>query len=207
MAGKSLSLSELTVLVEGIVAQVVSKSFGEPMATWAASHSQPSLYLSHENGNRGWGNKGQIIDDAYRLGKIANYSKSQGIQKFGEHVMSFAGVANAYQTGDALSGAMSGASFGPWGAAAGLLAGLFSPGIDHWQRPKFKNAQQVFDKLFTMDRGGRDEYYLPDSFYFRSRRNIPRNLVVRINDKRFDEHINESLTNNYAAQLQRGLVF
>ncbi len=125
-------------------------------------------------------------------------------------------IYGAYKSGDALGGAMSGwqlgaslgTKFGPWGAAAGLLAGLFSKGVDRWQRPKFKDSKEAFDKLFTMDRGERNDYYMPDSFYFRGGGgNIPRNIVVKINDKKFDEHVRESLTNNYAAQLQRGLVF
>lgn len=129
--------------------------------------------------------------------------------------MGIAGIASAYQTGDALGGAVSGwqfgaalgADLGPVGAAVGLLAGLLSPGIDRWQRPKFKTAKQAFDKMFTTDRGERDPYYLPDSFYFRGGQAGAKSLVLHIGNDQFDNHINESLTNNYASQLQRGLVF
>lgn len=225
MAQNNISVPELTALIENIVTQVLNKSFGGQLATWAATSARTSLYLSRENGDRDWGTDGQLANDLYKIGQLTsqlsksqitdlvksqktNLAKLQKTYDFGEKFTGVAGIAGAYQSGDALSGALSGAAaFGPWGAVAGLLAGLFSPGIDRWQRPKFKDAKQAFDKLFTMDRGERDEYYLPDSFYFRSGGNIPRSLVVRINDKKFDDYVGESLTNKYADQLQRGLVF
>ncbi len=214
MSQKNPSLNELTTLVEGIVAQVLNKSFGGQMATWAANNPRTSLYLSRETGDRNrvsgadqvFGAMSQIASTIKLIDKFKPVSKDLG--KFGKTLGGLAGIYGAYQSGDALSGAMSGfASFGPWGAAAGLLAGLLSKGIDRWQRPKFKDSKEAFDKLFTMDRGERNDYYLPDSFYFRAGGNVPRNIVVKINDKKFDDHISESLTNNYAAQLQRGLVF
>lgn len=222
MAQNNVSGPELSALIESIVNQVLNNSFGKHLATWAANQARNSLYLSHETGNRDWrDDAGQVISQMepirrhiYRnienqLGKQATKKERlsdelKGLDKLGGYL----GIASAYESGDALNGALSGgAAFGPWGAAAGLLAGLLSPGIDRWQRPKFKDAKQAFDKLFSMDRGERDEYYLPDSFYFRAGNNIPRRLVVRINDKKFDEYVGDSLTNNYAAQLQRGLVF
>jgi len=207
MAQKKQSLTELTTLVEGIVGQVLNKSFGGQMTTWAANNPRTSLYLSRETGDRGAGNSGQVVDDLYKIGKLANYSNSQDMKDFGSALSSVAGIASAYQSGDAISGAMSGAAFGPWGAAAGLLAGLLSPGIDRWQRPKFKDSKQAFDKLFTMDRGERNDYYLPDSFYFRLGSQGSRHITVHAGNDQIDDHIRESLTNNYAAQLQRGLVF
>ena len=154
-----------------------------------------------------FGAMSQIASTIKLIDKFKPVSKE--LSKFGNTLGGLAGIYGAYKSGDSLSGAMSGyAAFGPWGAAAGLLAGLFSKGVDRWQRPKFKDSKEAFDKLFTMDRGERDDYYMPDSFYFRGGGgNIPRNIVVKINDKKFDEHVRESLTNNYAAQLQRGLVF
>lgn len=215
MSQKNPSLTELTTLVEGIVAQVLNKSFGGQMSTWASNNPRTSLYLSRETGDRNrvsgadqmFGTMSQIASTIKLINKIKSVPK--GLGESGNTLGGLAGIYGAYQSGDAISGAMSGfAAFGtPWGAAAGLLAGLFSPGIDRWQRPKFKDAKLAFDKLFTMDRGERDDYYLPDSFYFRAGGNIPRNIVVKINDKKFDDHVRESLTNNYAAQLQRGLVF
>lgn len=219
MSQKNPSLSELTTLVEGIVAQVLNKSFGGQMTTWAANNSRTSLYLSRETGDRGGGSGLQLAGDFYKVGQFAQIAAqneqfqklfkfdTDKLSKLGSRLSSVAGIASAYQTGDALSGAMSGAALGPWGAAAGLLAGLLSPGIDRWQRPKFKDAKQAFDKLFTMDRGERDDYYLPDSFYFRSGNQGGRKITVHLGNQHFDEHIRESLTNNYAAQLQRGLVF
>ncbi len=217
MMQKNMSGPELSALIENIVDQVLNNSFGKHLSTWAANQARNSLYLSHENGQRDWGNdSGQVISqleqiNSYIYGNIKkqnsvskDVSKDlKGLEKLGGVL----GIASAYESGDALSGALSGAAFGPWGAAAGLLAGLLSPGIDRWQRPKFKDAKQAFDKLFSMDRGERNEYYMPDSFYFRAANSIPRNLVVRVNDKKFDEYVGDSLTNNYAAQLQRGLVF
>ena len=214
MSQKNPSLNELTALVEGIVAQVLNKTFGGQMSTWASNNPRTSLYLSRETEDR---NKVSGADQMFgAMSQIASTIKAidkfkpvaENMRKFGDKLSGLAGIYGAYKSGDALSGAMSGyAAFGPWGAAAGLLAGLFSKGVDRWQRPKFKDSKEAFDKLFTMDRGERNDYYLPDSFYFRAGGNVPRSIVVKINDKKFDEHISESLTNNYAAQLQRGLVF
>lgn len=129
-------------------------------------------------------------------------------------MMGLAGMYNAYKTGDALGGAMSGMNafvgFGldpVIGAVVGLLAGLFSPGIDRWERPKFKDADKAYDKLFTMDRGERNDYYLPESYYFRTGWKGNRKLVIRIGNEKIDGYIRDSLTNDYASQLQRGLVF
>jgi len=176
MAQKNPSLSELTKLVEGIVAQVLNKSFGGQMTTWAANNPRTSLYLSHETGDRNRvSGADQVISTMSQIASMAKLiskfkaEPNKDLGNFGNTLGGLAGIADAYQSGDAISGAMSGfAAFGtPWGAAAGLLAGLLSPGIDRWQRPKFKDAKQAFDKLFTMDRGERNDYYLPDSFYFR----------------------------------------
>jgi hypothetical protein len=242
MAQNNASLSELTALIEGIVAQTLSKSSGGQMATWASNNARTSLYLSYANGDRGAGGGAAQV-----LGQISGISSSilkfeqmelnrliksptsnilardnqitklqkqvSGLNTFSNAVGGLAGVVGAYQSGDAISGAMSGYQLGlalgnPLiGAAIGLAAGLLSPGVDKWQRPKFKTAKEAFDKMFTMDRGERDQYYLPDSFYFRAGGNGTRNVVVKVGNHEFDDHIRESLTNNYASQLQRGLVF
>lgn len=66
---------------------------------------------------------------------------------------------------------------------------------------------QAVDKLFSLDRGERDPYSLPDSFYFRTGYNGSRTITVHVGNNEFDKHIRDSLTNSYASQLQRGLVF
>lgn len=219
MAQNNMQAAELSALVESIVNQVLNRSFGDRLVTWASTNPRASMYLSRENGNRNYGNAGQDINAMYSIGRItqSTVKKKSGdtlsasdknLMRIGSQIMGLAGIANAYQTGDALSGAVAGfQAFGPWGAAAGLLAGIFSKKVDRWQRPKFKDAEAAVDKLFTMDRGERDQYYLPDSFYFRAGNNATRNIVVQVGNDQFDNHIRESLTNSYASQLQRGLVF
>lgn len=246
-------LAELTGLIESIVAQVLNKSFGEHMTTWAVNNPRTSVYLSHETGDRDSGvNPAQLFDgladmtSLIKMIKVANLesflkknkidinkidinkidkniqdkimgtsSQLESLNKITNTLGGLAGVFGAYQSGDAIGGAMSGYQLGKGlgfghpliGAAIGLLAGLFSPGIDKWYRPKFKTAKQAFDKLFTMDRGERDDYYMPDSFYFRTGWQGPKKIVVKVGNNQFDDHIRESLTNAYESQLQRGLVF
>lgn len=228
MSQKNPSLNELTTLVEGIVSQVLNKSFGGQMSTWASNNPRTSWHLSRETGDRNrvsgadqvFGGMGQIASSANFINNNEALRKSlrlnkDGFEKFGNGISGLVGIYGAYKSGDALGGAMSGwqlgaslgAKFGPWGAAVGLLAGLFSKGVDRWQRPKFKDSKQAFDKLFTMDRGERNDYYMPDSFYFRGGSQGARKITVHVGNDQFDNHIRESLTNNYAAQLQRGLVF
>ncbi|WP_312516242.1 hypothetical protein [Anaerospora sp.] len=238
MAQNNMQVAELSELVESIVNQVLNRSFGERLVTWASTNPRSTMYLSRETGDRNYGSGGQNISAAYSIGKftesialnnahratqkaidsakkagldtkgIQQVSPDKNLMRIGSQIMGIAGIASAYQTGDALSGAVAGfQAFGPWGAVAGLLAGLFSKKIDRWQRPKFKDAEAAVDKLFTMDRGERDQFYLPDSFYFRAGNNATRNIVVQVGNDQFDNHIRESLTNSYASQLQRGLVF
>ncbi|MDF2927896.1 MAG: hypothetical protein K0Q75_134 [Anaerospora sp.] len=238
MAQNNIQAAELSALVESIVNQVLNRSFGDRLVTWASTNPRAAMYLSKETGDRNYGNAGQDISTAFNIGKITEsiarnnaqratqkameaaqkagintkgiqpVSPDKNLMRIGSQIMGIAGIANAYQTGDALSGAVAGfQAFGPWGAAAGLLAGIFSKKVDRWQRPKFKDAEAAVDKLFTMDRGERDQYYLPDSFYFRAGNNATRNIVVQVGNDQFDNHIRESLTNSYASQLQRGLVF
>lgn len=219
MAQNNIQAAELSALVESIVNQVLNRSFGERLVTWASTNRRAAMYLSRENGDRNYGSAGQDISAMYNIGRITQSavgknngaklsSSDKNLMRIGSQIMGIAGIANAYQTGDALSGAVAGfQAFGPWGAAAGLLAGIFSKKVDRWQRPKFKDAEAAVDKLFTMDRGERDQYYLPDSFYFRAGNNATRHIVVQVGNDQFDNHIRESLTNSYASQLQRGLVF
>jgi hypothetical protein len=212
MAQNNSNLAELTALIEGIVAQTLSQSFGGQTATWAANNARTSLYLSRETGDR-QGNGMYVAGDLSNVGRfLAN--ESNKLDTFGGQLASVAGVVSAYQSGDAIGGAMSGYqlgqafSFDPLiGAAIGLLAGLLSPGVDKWQRPKFKDAKQAFDKMFSMDRGERDQYYLPDSYYFRPGGQGPKKIVVKVGNNQFGDYIRESLTNEYESQLQRGLVF
>ena len=115
----------------------------------------------------------------------------------------------AYKSGDPLGGAIAGYEFGPVGAAVGFLAGLFGgpPDIDRWDRPKFTAAKKAYETQFVVDRGERNSYYLPDSFYFRTGSTNGGQLVIKIGDEQLNDHIRDSLTNSYASQLQRGLVF
>lgn len=243
MADNDPRMADLTVLIESIVAQVLNRSFGEHMTTWAANYARNSLYLSRETGDRGaevgmaqsLGQVSGYANSLYRLEQMElkrlkddliknpqNYSKintlekkMSNLDKFSNAVGGLAGIFGAYQSGDAIGGAISGYQLGHAlgfghpliGAGIGLLAGLLSPGVDKWYRPKFKPAKQAFDKLFTMDRGERDEYYMPDSYYFRTGVQAPKKIIVKVGNNQFDDHIRESLTNAYQSQLQRGLVF
>ena len=151
----------------------------------------------------------------------------RGLSGLGNGVQGFVGLSKAYQNRDPLGGAMSGhqmltglgtlfnagssamAALGWAGMGLGFLTGLFGKPkkIDEWQKPKFKKAETAYNKLFTVDRGEEDLYYMPESFYFRSGWQGPRHVVVKVGNEQFDNHIRESLTSNYATQLQRGLVF
>jgi len=231
MAQNIQNAAELSALIESIVAKVLNQSGGS-LASWESRNARISSQLSYAN-QRDWGNGGQIAGQAYTIGRVASYiadnptkffgspatqkstqavgssatqESTKRLGEFGAGVMSVAGIASAYESGDALSGALSGAYFGWAGAAVGLLAGLLSPGVDRWQRPKFKDAPKAFDRMFTTDRGERDQYYMPDSFYFRTGQTGTKSLVVNIGNDQFDNHIRDSMTNNYASQLQRGLV-
>lgn len=219
------NLADLTALIEGIVAQTLSRSGRNELATWMTNNPRTSNYLSYDrqydgpsSTDRFFQSVGQIgsLVETYGKNKNQHSNQKQGIpiSAFGNALGGASAIYGAYKSGDALGGAASGAqagsAFGPTGAiigaALGLLAGLFSKGVDKWQRPKFKNADQAYDKLFSLDRGERDEFFLPESSYFRPGANSS-NIVVRLGNNQFDEHIRESLTNSYASQLQRGLVF
>ncbi len=246
MAQINPQLAELTALIESIVSQVLNRSFGDRMTTWAGNAARNSLYRSYETGDRNSGtNAASLLNnmadmvDLVKLGKMANLesllkkknmdpnelnlktqinqtaSQLDSLTNIAKTLGGLGGVIGAYQSGDAIGGAMSGYQLGEGlgfgdplvGAAIGLLAGLFSPGVDKWYRPKFKPAKQAFDKLFSLDRGERDEYYMPDSYYFRTGYQGPKRIIVKVGNNQFDDHIRESLTNSYASQLQRGLVF
>ena len=123
---------------------------------------------------------------------------------------SLGGAAASGAGAAAGAGATGGISTLGWvGLGLGLLIGLFGKKkeIDEWNKPKFQDAEKAYNKLFTVDRGEEDLYYMPESFYFRSGWSGPRHIVVKVGNDQFDNHIRESMTSSYATQLQRGLVF
>lgn len=174
---------------------------------------------------------------AKRLGLGSDEKKGvsgfERVQSFGTALQGFGGLQSAYKNKDPLNGMMSGYSMmtglggmflnpannpahqkllgtlGWIGMGIGLLTGLFGKKkeIDEWNRPKFKDAEQAYNKLFTVDRGERDLYHMPESFYFRSGWSGPRHIVVKVGNEQFNDHIRESMTSSYSNQLQRGLVF
>ena len=145
----------------------------------------------------------------------------------GNSISGAVGLDSAYKNRDPFGGAMSGyqmatgigsmfnagtqsmQTLGWIGMGLGLLIGLFGKKkeIDEWKKPKFQDAEKAYNKLFTVDRGEEDLYYMPESFYFRSGWSGPRHIVVKVGNDQFDSHIRESMTSSYATQLQRGLVF
>lgn len=154
------------------------------------------------------------------FGNVLNLA-SMGIQTVG-------GLQKAYKNGDPISGALTGmqgltgigamftsnpdklATLGWVGLGIGLLAGFLGGGNKtktEWNRPKFKDAEKAYNKLFTVDRGEEDLYYMPESFYFRNGWSGPRHIVVQVGNEQFNDHIRDSMTDSYATQLQRGLVF
>ena len=157
-----------------------------------------------------------------KMGRILN-GVGEGLQGFG-------GLQNAYHSRDPIGGMQSGyqmltgiggmfpavakntklmEGLGWAGMAIGLLAGLFGKKkeINEWNKPKFKDAEQAYNKLFTVDRGERDLYHMPESFYFRNGWSGSRHIVVKVGNEQFNDHIRESMTSSYSNQLQRGLVF
>lgn len=225
------NLADLTALIESIVAQTLSRSGRDDLTTWMTNNPRTSNYMSYDRQYEGPSSTDRLFQSIGQIGSLVetygknknqhssqnqNLNQKQGIpiSAFGNALGGASAIYGAYKSGDALggaaSGAQAGAAFGPTGAiigaALGLLAGLFSKGVDKWQRPKFKDADKAYDKLFSLDRGEKDEFFLPESSYFRPGGKSP-NIVVRLGNNQFDEHIRESLTNSYASQLQRGLVF
>lgn len=218
-------VASITAMVESIVERVMGQKFNNQVMSWMSNNQRISSQLfyprnSLEGGNNTFASLKYFGNSMSSLGKSLETFKGKelfkgmkefggDLAKFGEKVGGAAGIFSAYQNGDPLGGAVSGASaFGPVGAAIGLLAGIFGQKkINRWNRPKFTDAQKAYDKLFTVDRGEQDLYYMPESFYFRAGGGGPRMITVKIGNNQFDDHIRESLTNNYASQLQRGLVF
>lgn len=158
-----------------------------------------------------------------------SYAKfGKDIETIGEGISGAYGIYSAFRNRDPLGGAASGMQLGnalegplsklskslgnaaPFiGLGIGLLAGLFGKKkeINEWNRPKFKDAEQAYNKLFTVDRGERDLYHMPESFYFRNGWSGARHIVVKVGNEQFNDHIRESMTSSYSNQLQRGLVF
>ena len=187
------------------------------------------------NFSKSWATGGELSKSlvAKRENQLKNAEKSwmgntgRVIGGFGSALQGFGGLQSAYANKDPLSGAMSGSQVGSgiasmftkstsaiqnagWiGMGLGLLIGLFGKKkeIDEWNKPKFRDAEKAYNKLFTVDRGEEDLYYMPESFYFRSGWSGPRHIVVKVGNDQFDNHIRESMTSSYATQLQRGLVF
>lgn len=177
-----------------------------------------------------WNSKSESSSIQESLEKYKNRNKISGLQKFqsfGQALQGFGGLQNAYQNKDMLGGAQSGysmatgiagmftsnptalANWGWLGMGLGLLTGLFGKKkeINEWNKPKFKDAEQAYNKLFTVDRGERDLYHMPESFYFRNGWSGSRHIVVKVGNEQFNDHIRESMTSSYSNQLQRGLVF
>lgn len=222
MARDNLDITQLTALIESIVAQTLSRSHVSDLETWMTNNPRTANYLSNYHRFEGASGTDELFAQLGQLGTLAmafgkdksNANKASGSYQFGAALGGLSGIYGAAKMGDPLGGAAAGAQAGSVlgvdggiiGAGLGLLAGLFSHGIDKWQRPKFKAASQAYDKLFSLDRGERDEFYLPESAYFRTGSSAA-GIVIRLGNQQFDDHIRESLTNNYASQLQRGLVF
>lgn len=224
-------LSDLDALVENIVEQVLGKELNKKLTSWMVNSSHISSRLSYQNdSSRGGGNQvfgalerlGVVLSNAGKLGResatstTASATPYQGLNNFGTELAGAAGLISAYQNGDALGGAMSGVQLASFmnvnpviGASIGLLAGLLGKpkSIDEWNQPKFTPANQAYETQFILDRGEKDLYYMPDSFYFRTGSTGRQQIVVKIGNEQLDDHIRDSLTNAYASQLQRGLVF
>ena len=165
------------------------------------------------------------VNEAYRKSQVKH--TSDYLAGIGGTISGALGVAQAYKNADPIGGAFSGYSMGnslgsmfsahtflgQWGGmlglGIGLLGGLFGKKkeINEWNRPKFKDAEQAYTKLFTVDRGERDLYHMPESFYFRNGWSGARHIVVKVGNEQFNDHIRESITGSYSNQLQRGLVF
>jgi hypothetical protein len=124
---------------------------------------------------------------------------------------SFMAGVNAYKSGDPLSGAISGMQFGPIGAAIGFIGGMLGASKTQWNRHKFQDAEKAKEKPFWMGFKGEKELYdMPESFYFRTgaaQAIGSRTVVVNIGGDQFDNYIQDSVTNNYSSQLQRGLAY
>jgi hypothetical protein len=124
---------------------------------------------------------------------------------------SFMAGINAYQSGDPLGGAISGMQFDPIGAAIGFIGGILGAGKTKWNRHKFDDAEKAKEKPFWMGFKGEKELYdMPESFYFRTgaaQAMGSRTVVVNIGGDQFDNYIQDSVTNNYSSQLQRGLAY
>ncbi len=221
MAQDNLDLSQLTALIESIVAQTLSRSRSDEPKTWLSNDPRfINELFSYYQKPEGPSSTDRLFDQLGQIGSITKSFESNlkggdsniGRFQIGATLSGLGGIYDAYKMGDPLSGAAAGAQLGAAlgspliGAAVGLIAGLFSHGIDKWQRPKFKDADKAYDKLFSLDRGERDEFFLPESAYFRAGSGAS-NIVIQLGNRQLDDHIRESLTNNYASQLQRGLVF
>ena len=201
-------VDDLTALIESIVERILGGNAGKTMTSWAATSPRISSRIYYQHNSDPQSNN-QALGGLQRLGGVMS---AIGTLQNTAHLAG----AGAAGTGAARITSESSSIFGTLGAkisaAASIisfLVGLFGGGeeIDRWDRPTFTPVKPSGYKPFTVDRGEEDLYYMPESFYFRTGWTGSRSLVVRIGNNQFDDHIRESLTNSYATQLQRGLVF
>ena len=149
------------------------------------------------------------IGGGFNLYSALRSGNGMGAMQAGQQIGSAIGQMTAGAGATAASAASAIQNAGLIGMGVGLLLSLFGrkKTTSEWNRPKFKDAETAYNKLFTVDRGERDSYYMPESFYFRNGWSGARHIVVKVGNEQFNDHIKESMTDSYANQLQRGLVF
>jgi hypothetical protein len=165
-----------------------------------------------------WFDKSNLKKDLEKELKKLGASIGESLHLSDKQVKGIAGslgaAYSAYTNADPLGGAIQGyKAAGPVGAAIGLFAGILGQKkIDKWQRHKFEDAKKAQEKPFFLgfDRGDEELYNMPESAYFRTGAqwaHRKRKITVYIGNEQLDDHIRGSLTNSYASQLERGLVF
>ena len=220
-----ISVGQLRSIIDQIVEQALGEKLEKRLSSWSADRSsvytRPSYDQSKTNKYGSGFDFGRLGNSLTSIGNTLSYGSAlektgknpelgQTLSKIGQGISSAFGIYDAYRNNDPVAGALAGFQLaGPIGAGIGFLAGLFGKKkeIDEWNKPKFQDAEKAYNKLFTVDRGEVDLYYMPESFYFRSGWSGPRHIVVKVGNDQFDNHIRESMTSSYATQLQRGLVF
>lgn len=204
-------VNELAEIVESIVERVLGKALNRQLNTFMTVDPRMSTRLAYLSETRN--GDSQVLGQVENVGKLLQFKNTS--KAFGAKLSGLAGIGGAYQNADPLGGALSGfqlgealGGFGELGAALGFLAGALGKPktVDRWEKPTFIKAGEAVNKWFTLDRGEEELYYMPESFYFGGGWSGPRNLVVRIGNNQFDDHIRNSLTESYASQLERGLV-